>query len=56
MQSLLEFISQKANCNYLSDLRFFPYNLIGRIIFKITNLEKYSSKEVKDAYEYLFND
>lgn len=51
---LLEQIQNICGCFYLSDLRYFPYNLIAKIIFKSINLESYTLKEIRDAYEYIF--
>ena len=53
---LLESIKEICGCFYLSDLHYFPYNVIAKIIFKSINLQSYTLKEIKDAYEYIFKE
>lgn len=53
---LLEQIQKICGCSYLSDLHYFPYNVIAKIIFKSMNLNSYTLKEIKDAYEYIFKE
>lgn len=51
---LLELIKEICGCFYLSDLHYFPYNSIAKILFNSINLQAYSLKDIKDAYEYIF--
>ena len=51
---LLEQIQKICGCFYLSDLRYFPYNLIAKFIFRTINLKPYTPEEISDAYEYIF--
>lgn len=53
---LLEQIQYICGCFYLSDLHYFPYNIMAKIIFKSMNLHSYTLKEIKDAYEYIFKE
>ena len=51
---LLESIKEICGCFYLSDLRYFPYNIMAKIIFKSMDLKKYVPEDIDDAYEYIF--
>jgi hypothetical protein len=51
---LLELIKEICGCFYLSDLHYFPYNIMAKVIFKSINLQSYTLKEIKDTYEYIF--
>ena len=51
---LLEQIQKICGCFYLSDLHYFPYNLIAKMLFNSINLQSYSLKDIKDAYKYIF--
>ena len=53
---LLEQIQKICGCFYLSDLHYFPYNIIAKIIFKSMNLQSYTSEDIADAYEYIFKE
>lgn len=51
---LLDIIWKIIGCTYLSDLHYFPYNSIAKMLFNSINLQSYSLKDIKDAYEYIF--
>lgn len=52
--SLLEIIYSLTGCYYLSDLHFQPYNKIAKHIFETLNLKRFTQKEIKDTYNYIF--
>jgi hypothetical protein len=52
--SLLEKIQSMVGCYYLSDLHFQPYNSIAKYIFQNINFEKFTQKEIINAYKYIF--
>lgn len=43
-----------TGCDYISDLRFQPYNHIARLYFSQFNLNKYTLKELNDIAQYIF--
>ena len=40
--------------NILSDLHYFPYNVIAKALFNSMDLKKYNLKDISDAYNYIF--
>lgn len=52
---LLEFLKYILSCTYISDLIIEPYNTKARLLLKQLNLEKYPIYQIKDAFEYLYN-
>jgi hypothetical protein len=51
---LLEQIQKICGCFYLSDLHYFPYNVIAKALFNSMDLKKYNLKDISDAYNYIF--
>lgn len=51
---LLESIKEICGCFYLSDLHYFPYNVIAKALFNSMDLKKYNLKDISDAYNYIF--
>lgn len=53
--SLLETIQSILKCEFLSDLRYEPYNKMAKEILKNINLKCYSSRDIYSTFEYLFS-
>ncbi len=51
---LFEVLKEKLQCNYISDMRFSPYNKMARAEFLKIDRTLYSEKMVRDLEEYLF--
>lgn len=55
-QSLLEYLSNSTNCNYISDLRMKEKRIeISRVIKEISP-DDFSLIEWKDAYQYILGE
>ena len=52
---LLDTIQAIIGCEYLSDLRYEPYNTMAKEVLKSINLKYYSSHDVYNTFEYLFS-
>lgn len=56
LSDLFEFLKYILGCTYISDLRIEPYNIKAKLILNQLNLEKYSSKQLKDVFEYIYGE
>lgn len=54
-RDLLEFLKYILSCTYISDLKFEPYNDKAKTTLGELNLQKYSLKQLKDVFEYIYN-
>ena len=53
---LLEFLKYILGCTYISDLRNDSYNTKAKLLFKQLKLKKYSLKQIKDAFDYIYSE
>lgn len=52
---LLEFLKYILGCTYISDLRFKPYNEKAKFTLRQLDLRKYSLKQLKNVYKYIYD-
>jgi hypothetical protein len=52
---IFEFLKYILGCEYISDLKFEPYNTKAKIILKFLNLKKYPKNQIRDIFKYLYN-
>ena len=52
---LLELLKHTIGCEYISDLKFEPYNNRAKLILNQLNLDEYPSKQLEDVFEYIYN-
>ncbi len=50
---LFEFLKYILGCTYISDLKIEPYNTKAKLILNDLNLDKYSSNQIYDVFEYI---
>lgn len=54
MEDLLEDIRTIIGCEFISDLRYEPFNNRARKLISILDLESYPFADITDAVSYLF--
>ena len=53
---LLENLRVALGCEYLSDLRFEPYNSQAKALLKNIDLSKFSSWEIYNTFDYIWEE
>lgn len=52
---IFEQLKEQLGCDYISDLKFYPYSSKAKALLKIWDLNAYSLAELNDIASYLYS-
>lgn len=53
-EDLFEKLWKMVGCDFMSDMKFAPYNRVAKILLRDIKLTDYTLKELSDMTEYLY--